>query len=306
MISSVPLTNTERDWLETINFHYFLGYARNLRQLRREGVVDVDPTIGTLRSLIADEEELAAFLTPWLRRAEWYLRTLTVKHFCSAPGHGEGYLDTSRWTSLRQGDRPQLQTKILDGIQRHGEPYVAKHLTEAASRMGLKSRPRFCPGSNEELWLELTKNLPLWAVVDSFSIGTLGKFIQMCGVAEGKESGVSLAVPVWKEISKELGISAKHFSVTVDAFGVLRNTVFHHQRLWLRPMAKSPGMPKDLQRRYREGEFKNQNKQAQFVVLVVLSRLLPGDLRAIYLQELEEFLEQRPLLKLGIMTSPFA
>ena len=304
MIDSSPLSEEDKQWLATVNFHYLLGYARNLRELKRNDLTIVPQTVGVLRNLIETETNFVSFLTPWLRSAEWHLRSLTVSHFCSAQGHGGGYLDNSGWSSFTVGDREKLQNKMLDSIKRHGEPYVTNHLKGAASRLDVRLPKSYDP-SEKNLWLQLVEGLPLWAVVDSFSIGTLGKFIMLCNEQPGCNECEEVTL-VWKRIAKDLGISANRFSVTVDAFGVLRNSAFHHQRLWMRPMSKSPGLAKELERRYKDQGFKDRNKQAQFISIVMMSKFLPSYQRNDFLNLLDDFLDQNELFKLGIVTSPFA
>lgn len=306
LIDHTPLSEQDLQWLSTVNFHYLLGYACNLRTLCNEKIVPEQRTVPRLKRLIDTEAHFAAFLTPWLRLAEWNLRNLTVKHFCSPRKHGEGYLDTSNWSGEhQQGGHSKLQAKMLDSIQRHGEPYTVKALAEAANALNVKVPRQFVP-SDKDLWLSLTQNLPLWAVVDSFSIGTLGKFIMVCGDNSAECKPGQDPTLVWKLISADLGIGAQRFSQTIDAFGVFRNMTFHHQRLWMRPMAKSPGLPKALGRKYQEFDLQRRNKQAQLVMLLVLSNLLPTNLRTTYLDDLMNALDQDPLFRLGIVSAPFA
>lgn len=305
MIDSSELSGEDKQWLSTVNFHYLLGYARNLRELKKANLTDAPQTVGLLRELIETETNFVSFLTPWLRSAEWHLRSLTVNNFCSAQGHGEGYLDCSSWSSFAEGDGEKLRNKMLDSIKRHGEPYVTNHLKRSAASFDVDLPKSYDP-SEKELWLKLVDGLPLWAVVDSFSIGTLGKFIMLCNEQPKCNQDSNEEPLVWKRISRDLGITASHFSVTVDAFGVLRNSVFHHQRLWMRPMSKSPGLAKDLERRYKDCGFKNRNKQAQFISIAMLSKFLPSYQRSDFLTLLDEFLNQNQLFKLGIVTSPFA
>lgn len=305
MINTTELGSEDLDWISSHNFHYLLGYARNLRSLRENHLFSAPNDLDTLRKLIAKESEFVGFLTPWLRKAECHLRSLTVKYFCSLQNHGEGYLNTEKWKSFKEGDLDKLQFNMLDSIRRHGEPYAVRYLENSAEELRVKL-PDHCGPDNLELWKSLTEHLPLWAVVDSFSIGTLGKFIEQCGQLAADHNSGDEPVEMWKLISQELGIGKRNFGVTVNAFGVLRNTVLHHQRLWMRPMAISPGLPNEFERKYRHLELKRKNKEAQFIILVVLSKLLPKQDRNRYLMELEAFLAEAPLFAVGIETSPFA
>lgn len=261
MIAGPPMDDEEKVWLETINFHYFIGYARNYRALVGRNVVEGSKHFCEIRSIIESEIALSTFMMPWLRKAEWHLRALAVKHFCKIQKHGEGYLEISTWRSHSGNDREKLQSIMLGSIHRHPEPYVVEHIKNQANYIGLEEPPKYSHHTHQQC-LTLVQELPLWAVIDSFSIGTLGKFIMQCGTRPEDSQ------EVWKHIAHELSISNSKFSIVTDSFGVTRNLIFHHQRLWMRPMPKSPGIPKIFEGRYRDRRFKKQNKEAHFIALL--------------------------------------
>ena len=298
MITDSCMSEEEKKWLETINFHYFIGYARNYRALVGRGLINKPKYFCEIRSIIESEVHLSAFMMPWLRKAEWNLRALTVKHFCKTQEHGEGYLNTSTWLSHTDCDREQLQSTMLRCIHRHPERYVVEHIKNQSNQNGLKEPPQYSYTTHDQC-LALVQELPLWAVIDSFSIGTLSKFIMLCGTRP-KDTD-----PVWKHITQELGISAQRFSTTMEGFGVTRNLIFHHQRLWMRPMPKSPGISNDLQRRYRNHGFKKKNKQAHFIALISVSQFLPQKEQKEYLSQLEKVVAENELFELGVIQSPF-
>ncbi|OLN15303.1 hypothetical protein CHUV2995_00259 [Corynebacterium diphtheriae subsp. lausannense] len=99
MIEETPLTPAEAEWLHSINFHFLMGYARHYRNLVDEGLYSAPKRFCGIKDLIDTAARFATFLTPWIRRAEWHLRVLTVKHYCAEQLHGEGYLDHSKWSS---------------------------------------------------------------------------------------------------------------------------------------------------------------------------------------------------------------
>ena len=126
MIEADPNDENEFAWLESINFHYMLGYARNYRALVDRELIRGAKRLSQIRSIIDSETKLSTFMMPWLRKAELNLRALTIKHFCEKQAHGEGYLELSNWQSNTEGDRERLRSRILDSIHRHSEPYVQK------------------------------------------------------------------------------------------------------------------------------------------------------------------------------------
>lgn len=297
MIGDTSLTQAEADWLHSVNFHFLMGYGRHYRNLVDKELYSGPKRFSEIKSLVDTEARFAVFLTPWIRRAECHLRALTVKHYCSTQEHGEGYLDCSKWPGKESWSR-KIRSGILRDIHRHGEPYVTEHFKKRANLIET-SVPRRCTKDNEETWLELVNGLPLWSVIDSFTIGTLGKFIQSCGDQPGGSERIS------KLIARELGITHRNFGVTVESFGITRNLIFHHQRLWMRPMPKSPGIPNDLKRRYSDFDFGLTYKQAHFIALANISRLLPQSEREQYLNELDTFMNENELYALGIMQPPF-
>ncbi|KIH74479.1 Abi family protein [Corynebacterium glutamicum] len=294
MIEEGPCNDSQRDWLESVNFHFLMGYARHYRNLINESHWEGPKNLTEIQSLVNSEDELAAFLAPWIRRAETHLRALTVKYYCEQQLHGEGYLDMESWAQPKK----HLQLTMLKDIQRHGEPYVQDHIDERARQAGFEV-PEWCISENRGTWLSLVQELPLWSVIDSFSIGTLGKFLLSCGCQPCGEK------PVGDLVAAELDIGKNSFNKSVQCFGITRNLIFHHQRIWMRPIPMNPGFAKDLDRRYKHFELRTTYKQAHFVALASLSKLLPTDCREKYLEQLDLFLELRPLLALGIIQPPF-
>ena len=292
------ISDDDREWLYFINPHYLISYARNYQLLVEQNQITEPKTLSNIRGIVETDAQLAAVLMPWMRTAELNLRALTLKHYCAGHQFGDGYLDISRWTRMQEGDDKRLQGALLNSISRCGEPHVAEHLDRKWAKSHTGDRPKVYDNHEHELWLELCSGLPLWAVVDSFSMGTLGKFIMRCGV-QSQEN------PLFKEIAGELGITAKYFGTAVESFGITRNLLFHHQRLWMRPMPKSPGLSKDLIRKYRNYDFKEKHKQAQFIALLTISRFLPRKQRDCYLDELENTIDQNEVFSLGIKKPPF-
>lgn len=296
MIQDLSLSCEDIAWLKTVNFHFLMGYARHYRNLVDNKHWDGPKKFSDIRSLVETEARFASFLTPWIRSAEWYLRATTVKNFCGQQYHGLNFLNTADW-SCDEHVSKKIQLQMLKDIHRHGEPYVTQHFAANANRLGQKV-PKWCGDNNRTLWMDLVDGLPIWAVIDSFSIGTLGKFLQNCGCQPEGEAKVNQLV------ARELGINPRHFNKAVESFGITRNLVFHHQRLWMRPMPKSPGISNELNDQYSKFELKDRFKEAHFIALLNISRLLPESERSRYLGELDTFIERNKLFALGIVQPP--
>lgn len=300
MISSAAVSESDALWLSNYNFHFIVGYARNLRNMARAGLVEHDGGIGKLRGLVESDNELAGFMAPWLRRAELYLREVVVRAYTHVYSRGEGFLDSALFDAAMQDYHvDNLQREVADGIAKFREPYVQEYLRTAAARHGVEV-PRRCIGNNREEWLKLLDELPLWAAIDSFSLGAVGKYVRALEQSRGVYPGVRT------HMARELDITPRKLDVTIESLSITRNLIFHQQRLWMRPMPKSPGLPKDLQRRYPDIDFREQYKESHIVALLAVSKLLPHDMRETYLDQLDELLASRPLLARGIITAPFA
>ena len=297
MLDGPPLSSEEVEWLATINFHHLMGYTRNFRALVGRGIVNYPKKLEVVRGVIEAESRLGEFMTPWLRRAEWYLRSLTVENYCELQGHGVGYLESNNWVEHSAGSSEKLQASIVNSVLRHGEPYVSERIKQKAKRLGVNRHRKFEWNAREEC-IAFVEDLPLWATIDSFSLGELGKFIMHCGIQpEGDDD-------VWRKISHKLGITARNFDASLAGFGAIRNQLFHHQRVWMKPMSKSPGINNTLNRRYRDFAFKGKNKQAPFIALAMVSSFLPAQEREEFLNGLEEVIQKNPLFQLGIMSAP--
>lgn len=64
-------------------------------------------------------------------------------------------------------------------------------------------------------------------------------------------------------------------------------------------------MPNDLEERYSGFNFGSTYKQAHFIALANISKLLPQSDREQYLNELDTFMNENELYALGIMQPPF-
>lgn len=300
MISSAAVSESDALWLSNYNFHFIVGYARNLRDMARAGLVEHDGGIGKLRDLVESDNELAGFMAPWLRRAELYLREVVVRAYTHVYSRGEGFLDSARFDAKAPAHHvSNLQREVADGIAKFREPYVQEYLRTAAARHGVEV-PRRCNGNNREEWLELLEELPIWAAIDSFSLGAVGKYVRALEQFRGVYPGVRT------HMARELGITPRKLDVSIESLSITRNLIFHQQRLWMRPMPKSPGLPKDLARRYPDIDFDGDFKESHMVALLAVAKLLPHEVRDGYLDQLDELLASRPLLARGIVTAPFA
>lgn len=137
------LTEENRSQLEQINFHYFLGYARNYRMLVRRGLIPAkEKAPDDVFAVIEHDHRVSDLLYSGLRRAEWNLRRLAVEHYCQRFPSVKSFLKTEQYVETEEGSAHQLITSILHQILRHGEPYVVEHLRKKANEQGLARHKR--------------------------------------------------------------------------------------------------------------------------------------------------------------------
>lgn len=150
---------------------------------------------------------------------------------------GDALSPNSQPTQYRAADltsRDRMIESLLVHVYRHDEPYVDECLREASRLKGI-NKPRRYEAQCHSDCLALAADLPLWAVVDSFSLGLLGQFLMNCDTDNSS--------PVWKAVAKDLDISAQVFETQVKSLAYLRNSVAHHARLWMRPTSDSAKKP---------------------------------------------------------------
>lgn len=170
------VTDSDRARLANINFHYFLGYARNYRALvgRKEiAVTEAQKRPEDVFKLIELDAEVSAVVHSALRSAEWRLRSLTVQHYCTKYEPHGTFLGVTQYRETGPGERERLIASVLTHIYRHDEPYVSETLPQAVTAAGTPC-PRRYEHTTYSTCHSLAAALPLWAVIDSFSLGLLG------------------------------------------------------------------------------------------------------------------------------------
>lgn len=230
------ITAAEKNRLEELNFHHLLGYARNYRALLGRGQVEVDSrSLSDVLGVLDEDTQLSALLHEGIRIAECRLRAAVVAHYCSTFSPAGSFLAPSQYVTTSDGSAEHLVRGILTDIFRHDEPHVAQELKLSAEERGTRWPQKYDP-TNHETCVAVADSLPLWAVVDSFSLGLLGRFVMACDT--------DTTQPVWKAVAKQLDITTPIFETQLKSLTYLRNCIAHHARLWMRPTADSPRKPR--------------------------------------------------------------
>lgn len=283
-------TEDEVERLSLMNFHYFLGYAKNFRELYFSGKISSDKAPSSIFKIIDIDAQISELLYSGIRKSEWLLRHFLVQQYCTKFDPRGALLRADNLADFNEPyTNEHLITGLLNDILGYGESYVVTHIDEVAARSNYE-RPTRCTRENRNQCLEVTQDLPLWSVVDSFALGRLVKLIQRCDKSQDAEAWI------WKNIAKDMDIPANRFHTGMDSLRWLRNVVYHQSRLWMRTTSYSPSK-KGLFRAKLSQCHKNAMMLAFYNVASFQGKL---DDRRIFAQRLEEILDINPDYKLGV------
>lgn len=282
------VNDTHRARLAETNFHYFLGYARNYRALvgRRQIQVDRKHPDDVFRVIDLDTR-VSALVHEGLRSAELRLRSAAVEKYCTKFAPSNSFLQP---TQYRATDPTTSQDRMVESllvhIYRHDEPYVNECLQQAAQLRGISKPHRYEVQCHSDC-LKLAADLPLWAVVDSFSLGLLGQFVMNCDTDHSS--------PVWKAVAKDLDVGAQVFETQVKSLAYLRNSVAHHARLWMRPTSDSAKKPRTFEKRLR-----GVHPKSMHWAFTNLATFLPKDQRQSFADRVDALTSEDPIYRHGI------
>lgn len=245
----VALARDEQAFLESINFHYFLGYARNFRKMRPEVKGFSSASISELIEVVRLDQELSCLLFEGLRMLEWRLRAAFVDSYCATHESVNSYHVASTY-ARDELDQP-IHEAVLRQVIRSKEPYIVEHIS---------GRGEYASGDSMAKIDELVSGLPIWSVIDSISFGTLVRMIRHTRrVSEEDEF-------MWKLVSSAIETPHQMIHEYLVAAHTLRNLVAHHSRLWMRPTTNTPKFPNTYKR-----EKRNAHPKSMYVMILSLS-----------------------------------
>ncbi|MFZ1411144.1 MAG: Abi family protein, partial [Micropruina sp.] len=221
-----------------------------------------------------------------VRPAVGGLRAAAVERYCAKFAPADSYLQTTQYRATDSDSPNRLVAGILLHIYRHDEPYVDACLQDAATSKSL-TKPRRYEAACHNTCLDLAADLPLWAVVDSFSLGLLGQFVMNCDKSTDS--------PVWKAVAKDLEISARVFETQVKSLAYLRNSVAHHARLWMRPTSDSAKKP-----RLFSSRLKDVHPKSMHWAFMNLATFLPKDRRFSFAERIDSLTDSDAIYRHGI------
>lgn len=291
-IEDDALSDAATSFLGRTNFHYFLGYARNFRKLRREGRLEGDLRLDRAIEMVRLDHQVSDRLFQALRALEWRLRAALVDAHCKLYPATSCFLDASHYLVRSREDRP-VEEGIQEHIARSREPFVlgtfesyelAHDRTWRDSAMKMADNDR----------LAAMRTLPIWAVVDGWSLGLLERVINQTAPRDvGGEPQW-----LWKEIAGRFSVANQVFETQLKSLIVLRNLIAHHSRLWMRPTASSSRSPKVYAKQGR-----GVDPKAMYVSWLTLASFLreSGHDKQL-LDDLDALIATDPLYELGIKT----
>lgn len=285
------LSEAAMAFLGRTNFHYFLGYARNFRKLRREGRLDGDVSLDRAIQMVRLDHQVSDRLFQALRALEWRLRAALVDAHCRLYPATSCFLDADHYL-VRSFDARPVEESIQEQIARSREPFVLGTFESYELAHGRPWRGSTKMADSDRL--TAMRTLPIWAVVDGWSLGLLERVINQTApqVVEGEPQSL------WKEIASRFSVANQVFETQLKSLIVLRNLIAHHSRLWMRPTASSSRSPKAYAKQGR-----GVDPKAMYVTWLTLASFLreSGHDKQL-LDDLDTVIASDSLYELGIKT----
>src|SRR5690625_5005962 len=259
------VSDSVRDALRFINFHHFLGYARNYRNMIRKGLVEGDVSLDRLLVVIELDRRASALIFRGLQLLEWHLRALFVEHHCALFSTTQCFFEQSHYTKTALDEEP-AERLLRDQVLRMKEPFIVRHFERWAKSLGLTE------GSDPHKWSMADQDAalakpPIWAIIDGW---TMGLFVRvLINTRSVAHDGVETWL--WKRVALDLSAPNQTFPGDLRGMIDLRNQVAHHTRLWMRPTTNSPKGPKRFKVKLRGAHHKSM-----YVAVMTLAALVEG------------------------------
>ena len=249
-LEKIPELNKEDlEMFECTNFHHLLGYIRQYNRLIADGKISGPFDLSQVLDIVRMDTRVTSLLQGYIREGEQAIRSAWVKAFCSeCKKYGREY---SEYLNSDSYSKDEGITKAMMGhILRYGEPYVRERIEEWWKSCAKSSSDKPSKNLNdwedvEELREMMQKELPLWSVVDSFSLGLLSRAVwKSCIPRVSDECGVTKDLKLCNETAKYLRMNwGDEFTKRLKSFVVLRNRISHGSRLWMMPEPVTPKRP---------------------------------------------------------------
>lgn len=275
-------------FLDQTNFHYFLGYARNYRALARAGKVPSDSRIDRVVEIVRLDQQLSSVLYFGLKTFEWRLRSAVVSGHCKFYPPSGCFLNDDHFHSTSHAQE-RVSKQIRFQTLRSREPFLVQYFEEELRELGLPADSDFAALS-PSTQTRLLQELPIWAMVDNWSLGLLVRFTVLSRAPNDADPRLL------KLVADRFGVSAQVVATQLDSLLALRNLVAHHSRLWMRPSTYTPKFPP-----LYEAERRHCDLKSTHAVILTLATFLQADgTSKHFLREINELVSSDSSFSLGI------
>ncbi|MBO5127704.1 MAG: Abi family protein [Clostridia bacterium] len=216
-------------------------------------------TFDMLKELYLFNSNFRQLLFPLIERVEVNLRCRMANYFCVKYGV-LGYLDAANFANKQYHD------EFLDDIDIEAE-------RNAKAPFVKNFRQNYVDGT-----------MPLYALVELFSFGTLSKFYK------------NMKNEDKKAVAKTYGVGYTYFESWIESIAFVRNICAHYGRLYNVNLSKSPMLYK---------QYQGISNLRIYAILLCLKNLLPNDLHWIqFVDTLELLIEKYPSVQIQLMGFP--
>ncbi len=250
--------NHARAFLNDISYFRFIK-AYSLGWKPKNGNYIEGTTFDMLKELYLFNSNFRQLLFPMIERVEVNLRCRTANHFCVKYGV-LGYLDSANFANKQYHDE-FLNDMEIEVARNAKAPFVKNF------------RQNYTNGT-----------LPLYALAELFSFGTLSKFYK------------NMKNEDKKAVAKTYGVGYTYFESWIESIAFVRNICAHYGRLYNVNLSKTPILYK---------QYDGISNLRIYAVLLCLKNLLPNDLHwTEFVDTIELLIEKYPSVQIPLMGFP--
>lgn len=284
------ISETFIEALRLINFHHFLGYARNYRKLIRLGLVRGDESLDRLLTIISLDRRFSVLVFQGLQLLEWRLRALAVEHHCALFDTTRCFFEAAHYAKTSLDEQP-AEALLREQVLRMKEPYIVRHFERWRDRLELPKglEPSRWRVEHQDVALA---ELPIWTIIDGLTLGLLVRVLMNTKSVRIDGEDVWL----WKRVAHALATSNQTFAGDLRGMIDLRNQVAHHARLWMRTTTNSPRPPKLFRAKLRSVHPKSI--YTGVAALAALISTMPEGKE--FLRDIENLVKEDEIFELGI------
>lgn len=255
---TIPDEDSAKEFLSDVSYFRFIK-AYSLGMKPKNGKYIEGTSFDTLKELYLFNSNFRQLLFPLIERVEINLRCRLANYFCAKYGV-LGYLNAANFRDIEY--HKEFLYDIDTEIERNEKAPFVRNFRQN------------CAGGK----------LPLYALVELFSFGTLSKFFK------------NMKNEDKKAVAKTFSIGYTYFESWIESIAFVRNICAHYGRLYNVNLAKTPMMYKQYQ------EIGNLRV---YSVLLCLKNLLPNDIHwRQFTDTLELLIEKYPGVRIKLMGFP--